>query len=198
VSDARQLDAQVAFYLEHEKQIREWQALERPAQAAFSDFMLSLTDDVHAMAAQLGTDVLVTDPNDDAWGAYAVLAMYRQSWVLGDERRPAVSVGFVWHRTKATFRASLGANPCCAIWARVSTDGGALARRLRDEVTGRVPSLDGKREANPQWVAWRAEVPEDDEFWRDLSGYRSQLLARLAQAWAESEPTLSGVVGSSG
>lgn len=170
-------DDRVVFYLKHEKLIREWAAIEREAWAAVDAFLISLAEDIAALAHDLG--VGVTFLADTESPSYPGMDVYRQSW-CDSAGIPRVRIRLEWQRG----RSSLTQHPLPYAGIKVNMDlAGSKELRQRILDPSSTERKAGGYTANPWWAGYRYVPAATGEYWADLSGHRAVILTELRNVW---------------
>ena len=172
-------DSRVAFYVKHEKLIREWAGLEQECQALVHDYVVTCLDDLEDLARSLGEDMFVWSDTKDA--KVPKLLIHRRGWT-GTGGRPRVGIGLAWTHGKATFAGP--SRPYTGVYVDLTQDGGpSLHGELKSRLKLKGVLQRTGYQLGTEWATWRYEDAPEGEYWLDLQGYREQLVKAVREGW---------------
>lgn len=182
-------DPRLQFFLERRKLIQEWARAGEAEPAAVDAFLKSLQEDLAVVAAERGAQVfthLVAGENQ--------LGLTRLGW--GASEYPKALIGLGWGRS-VRFE---GSSDACWIGLRVRQSGDfrSLYERMQVAVAslGKHPTFKS-RSTGGNWIEYGYFPCARPDYWKDLSGYREDILATLRQAWDRYEPIVEVSIGMS-
>jgi hypothetical protein len=180
------LDPRVAFYLEHKDQIDEWCRLRSELSPAAHRFFASCADPVRAAAQGLDGKPLTHVEIDCE---YPKILYYLPHW-RGPGTVPArVAVGIEWVRHSVTFETAYS-----GIWVDCRHPEGSVVSARLEALVCDVDAAAGYVRRNQWFPAQRIEQPAKPDYWRNLDGFRDDIVTSLARTWRVFAPLISRVV----
>lgn len=182
----RTISGRAAFYLQHQKRIEEWSALQKDVNSEAHAFFCSLTEPLEDAAQKLpGEPQLFVELE-----LSPRLFLYREEWMRGRAGTfPLVAVGLEWPRKDVSFDSAYS-----GIW--VPNKDNPLFGTLGPAIVERVEPILGPEKYTMKktptwWPASRHErplqtSPEGTPYWEDLDTFAEVLVQRLCRLWESS------------
>lgn len=166
-------DEPVRFFLRHRRQIEEWAQLATDAKRLAHQVMIAVGNQLENNPPA-GSEVLA-----DTDGHYHARLLYRPDW-LGDDGRPVVAAGLVWHATSVDFRP--GGN-WVGIWRGRRRDPDPVVDDLRSALAGLASNLGLKSKGWSEWPMYKRAPAPSGEFWDDLRPWLHELDDAVRSIW---------------
>ena len=177
-------DERICFYLRNREDIDQWCALRQEASRALDTFLQESADEIEALAAQLGDDV-VTRANLRGGRGGSYIRFFRKGWIDGHKVRAAIELG--WRGSGAVFFPQPRREQAwVAVWVNRGARGGAeLVVTARQEFSDRAKKLKlTSGSSTSSHPVWRYQSPRR-EFWKNLAPFRQQIIDDLQKFWDE-------------
>lgn len=170
-------DERVRFYLKHQELIDAWAALASDASEEANRFLRSMTEDIEALASEIGSPWRANFAVDDP--AWPMIGLVVPEWIDGTGR-PLVEIGLLWDRRNVTFAGR--ARPVVAVTLDYGRELGKAVRQALRSEAAEVAKEHGYTVAQ-YWAFYRAEPAAGGAYWDDLTPYRQKLLQSVRETW---------------
>jgi hypothetical protein len=179
-------NARLEFYLRNRTLIDQWAAVRKDVTAATDELIEGLGSELAALATSAGADVSFARAGQDTnWPRFM---LFRQTWPGGHLVEPEVGVTLEWQ----TRQVDPGNENAPYVGIRITNPAGTgtdlrvrLARVKRS----------GDLHYSNMWPAFRRLVAaEKGDWWKDVPGWRDEMIAHMELAWVELSPLIDAAL----
>lgn len=198
-----EFSAKEKFYLEHEKQIHEWKALEK----GVPDLVDRFLEDLEGKHKE-GVSRCAGSPKAEVVGSvqYPKLCLALPSWRRGNDKKPLCGIAFEWALNKPVHDKK---GAYVGIWINrerinregVSVEAKDLYRELRKPLEEKLKAL--KEEKNLKlgkgevpWWPIKKYVERPRTFCEEPDAYAKQVIDSIHEVWDWAEPLLEEAIKS--